>query len=73
MTNKEFELKRLRVEEFLKKRQKILNVLGFERELGLPIGTIQKFLNNNRKINDRRIKRIDSALSVYFRDWEVEL
>ena len=73
MTNRELELRRLRVESFLRKRQKIVNILGLEKELGFPIGTIQKFLNNNRRINDRRIKRIDTALSLYFKDWEITL
>ncbi len=73
MTKKEFQFRRSRVEKFLKKRHQILNVLGLERELNFPIGTIQKFINNDRIINDHRIKRIDAILTMYFKDWSEEL
>ena len=62
--------KRERVENFLRKRKKLLNITGFERETSIPVGTIQKFLNYNRKISSERINKIDSMLLDCFFDYK---
>ena len=62
--------KRKRVESFLKDHKSILNITGFERAVGVPKGTIQKFLSNDREIDDDRILKMDNYLLNAFIDYE---
>ena len=62
--------RRKRVESFLKDRKPILNITGFERAVGVPKGTIQKFLSNDREIDDDRILKMDNYLLNAFIDYE---
>ncbi|WP_108869551.1 hypothetical protein [Aquimarina aquimarini] len=73
MGNKKKSIKkerRERVENFLIKCKPILNILGMEREIGVPIGTMQKFLSNNSVIHDDRISKIDKFLFNIFIDYD---
>ena len=62
--------KRERAEDFLRKRKRILNITGFEKETLIPVGTIQKFLNYDRKISNERITKIDKMLLECFIDYK---
>ncbi|QKX07712.1 hypothetical protein HN014_22190 (plasmid) [Aquimarina sp. TRL1] len=53
---------RERVEYYLITYKKILSIRPMEIYLSLPKGTIQNFVKHHRKIQDDRIKIIDSFL-----------
>lgn len=54
--------KRAIVELWLRANRDIINATSIERILNLPLGTISKFLRQNRRIKDDRIKKIHALL-----------
>ncbi|WP_103072676.1 hypothetical protein [Aquimarina sediminis] len=55
-------IKRQAVELWLKNNQDVINGTGLDKRIGFPLGTIQKFLKYERKLNDKRITAIDNFL-----------
>ncbi len=64
--------KRERVESLLKNYTEIFTILGLEKKLLFPKGTIHKFLKYDRKLSDNRIDTIDKLINKIIEDYERE-
>lgn len=53
------ESKREKVESWMLKNKKFLNVKAIENDIEVPRGTVQKFLKYGRKLNTKRINALN--------------
>ena len=63
-------LKRERVEHILKEYESVFSILGLEKQLSFPKGTIHKFLRYGRSISDERIDIIDQFFHEFIIAYE---
>ncbi|WP_146052828.1 hypothetical protein [Aquimarina sp. I32.4] len=57
---------RKKIEAWLIKNKKVLNILSLERELNIQRGAIQKFLKYNRKLNPSIIEALEEYIKKMF-------
>ncbi|MBQ4820485.1 hypothetical protein [Aquimarina sp. MMG016] len=53
---------RKRVERWLLKNQKFINITGIEKEITAPKGLVQKFIKYDKKINDKWIDPLHTVI-----------
>ncbi|TPN82807.1 hypothetical protein [Aquimarina algicola] len=64
--------KRERVESVLITYKLVFNILGLEKYLSFPKGTIHKFLKYNRRLSSERINQIDKFIQEFIDHYEKE-
>jgi len=53
---------RKRVERWLMKNQRFINITGIEKEITAPKGLVQKFIKYDKKINDKWIPPLHGVI-----------
>ena len=57
------QIRRKAVEKWLKDNQDYINGTGLDKRINAALGTVQKYLKYDRKLNDKRINAIYKLLS----------
>lgn len=55
-------MERERVQTWLRKNAHLINNSAFDREVGSPKGTLQKYMKYGKKLNDKYIKNLDKVI-----------
>lgn len=53
---------RKRVERWLMKNQRFINITGIEKEISAPKGLVQKFIKYDKRINDKWITPLHGVI-----------
>jgi len=59
--------KRKKIENWLVKNKKTINITGFEKSINAPKGLIQKFIKYDVPINDKHIDAIYDSIHSHTR------
>ncbi len=65
VTSKKILNNRKRVEKWLVKNHKYINITALEKEISAPKGLVQKFVKYDKKINDKWINPLYSIIKRF--------